>query len=133
MFNSVHHVHYVVHDRDAMVDYIEQNFGMTPDKLETHESVGMKDALYKVGETLIEISEPLNADSNIGQHLAQHGPGVYHVAWGVDNIRDIAKDLADKGNKLRGEDGITHSPRGYLTINIAQENSHGLWLQLAEG
>jgi methylmalonyl-CoA/ethylmalonyl-CoA epimerase len=133
MFNFVHHVHYVVRDRDAMVDYIEKNFGMKPNKLEVHSDRGMKDALYEVGPTLIEITEPLDPSSGIGRHLAQNGPGVYHVAWGVDNLRQVAQDLATKGNKLRGQDGITQSPRGYITANIDPDSSHGLWFQLAQG
>ena len=67
------------------------------------------------------------------KHLATHGPGVYHVAWGVDNIRQVAQDLAAKGNKMRGQDGITTSPRGYLTANIDPGSPHGLRFQLAEG
>ena len=133
MFKFVHHVHYVVRDRDAMVDYIEKNFGMKPEKLEVYADRGMKDALYRVGPTLIEITEPLDANSGIGQHLAKHGPGVYHVAWGVEHLHQVAQDLAAKGNTLRGEGGITQSPRGYLTANIVPESSLGLWFQLAEG
>ena len=133
MFRHVHHVHYVVSDRDAMVDYIEKNFGLKPEKLEEHTDRGMKDALYKVGPTLIEITEPTDPNSGIGQHLAQHGPGVYHVSWGVDNIRQVARDLAAKGNKLRGQGGVTQSPRGYQSVNIEPDSSLGLWFQLSEG
>lgn len=133
MFKFVHHVHYVVSDRDAMVDYIEKSFGMKPDKLEVHADRGMKDALYQVGPTLIEITEPTDPNSGIGQHLAQHGPGVYHVSWGVDNIVQVARDLAAKGNKLRGRGGVTQSPRGYQSVNIEPESSLGLWFQLSEG
>ncbi len=133
MFKFVHHVHYVVHDRDAMVQYMEQNFGMKPDKLVLYEDRGMKDALYDVGQSHIQITEPLNPDSDIAKHLASHGPGVYHVAWGVDNIRQAAQDLATKGNQMRGKDGVTESPRGYLTSNIDPGSSQGLWFQLAEG
>jgi methylmalonyl-CoA epimerase len=133
MLNSVHHIHYVVRDRDEMVEYIRQNFGMEPEDLHIIEDRGMKDALYRVGETLIEITEPLDADSGIGKHLAEHGPGVYHVAFGVDNIHQVAAELAGKGNRLRGEGGTTPSPRGYVTTNIDPADSHGLWFQLAEG
>ena len=133
MLNSVHHIHYVVRDRDEMVEYIRQNFGMEPDDLHVIEERGMKDALYRVGETLIEITEPLDADSGIGQHLAEHGPGVYHVAFGVDNIHQVAAELAGRGNRLRGEGGVTQSPRGYVTANIDPADSHGLWFQLAQG
>ena len=71
MFTSIHHIHYVVRNRDEMVEYISNNFGMEPDDLHVVEGRGMKDALYRVGETLIEITEPaLDADSGIGQHRA---------------------------------------------------------------
>jgi methylmalonyl-CoA/ethylmalonyl-CoA epimerase len=133
MLQYVHHVHYVVQNRDAMVDYLEKNFGMKPDHLVVYEDRGMKDALYDIGKTHIQITEPLDPTSAIGQHLATHGPGVYHVAWGVDNIQKAAQELAAKGNKMRGKDGITESPRGYLTANIDPASSHGLWFQLAEG
>ena len=36
MFNFVHHVRIHVHDRDAMVDYIEKTFGMKPDRLQVY-------------------------------------------------------------------------------------------------
>ena len=133
MFNSVHHIHYVVTDHDAMVEYIRANFGMEPEDLNVIEGRGMKDALYRAGETLIEITEPLDPDSGIGRHLAEHGPGVYHVAFGVDNIQQVAADLAAKGNTMRGEGGVTQSPRGYTTANIDPASSLGLWFQLAEG
>lgn len=133
MFKGVHHVHYVVHSRDEMVAYLEANFGMKPDTLIVYEDRGMKDALYDVGETHIQITEPLHPDSDIARHLTQHGPGVYHVAWAVDNIQQAAQELAAKGNTMRGENGLTESPRGYLTSNIDPASSHGLWFQLAEG
>jgi 4-hydroxyphenylpyruvate dioxygenase-like putative hemolysin len=133
MLQYVHHVHYVVHNRDAMVEYLEQTFGMQPNKLVVYEDRGMKDALYDVGQSHIQITEPLDPNSDIAKHLTTHGPGVYHVAWGVDNLRQVAQDLAAKGNKMRGTDGITTSPRGYLTANIDPSSSHGLWFQLAEG
>jgi methylmalonyl-CoA/ethylmalonyl-CoA epimerase len=133
MFKFVHHVHYVVSDRDAMVAYLDKNFGMKPERLEDHADRGLKEALYQVGPTLIEFTQPTDPNSGIGQHLAQYGPGVYHVSWGVDNIRQVARDLMARGNKLRGQGGVTQSARGYHSINIELADSLGIWFQLSEG
>ena len=133
MFNFVHHVRFLVHDRDAMVDYIEKNFGMTPDRLQVYENRGMSNAIYKVGTTNFEITEPLDPDSAMGRYLAEHGPGVYHLAWGVDDVRRVAQDLTAKGNRLSGEGGVSRSADGYLTATILPESSLGLPFQLAEG
>ena len=133
MFNFVHHVRFLVHDRDAMVEYIRNTFGMKPDRLQVYEQRGMKNAIYKVGPTSFEITEPLDPDSAMGKFLDQQGPGVYHLAWGIDNLQQVAQDLAANGANLRGEGGISQSADGYSTINIDRESSLGLAFQLAEG
>ena len=133
MSNFVHHVRILVNDRDAMVDYIEKNFGMKPDKLQVYENRGMSNAIYKVGPTNFEVTEPLDPDSAMGRYLAQQGPGVYHLAWGVDDVEQVAQELSAKGNKLSGGGGVSRSADGYLTANIPPESSLGLPIQLAEG
>ena len=133
MFKFVHHVRFLVHDRDAKVDYIEKNFGMKPVRLQVYKNRGMSNAIYKVGLTSFEITEPLDPDSAMGRYLAQQGPGVYHLAWGVDDVPFVAQELASKGNKLTGEGGVSRSADGYLTASIHPESSLGLPFQLAEG
>ena len=93
----------------------------------------MSNAIYKVGPTNFEVTEPLDPDSAMGRYLAQQGPGVYHLAWGVDDVQQVAQDLAAKGNKLSGKDGVSRSADGSLTATILPESSLGLPFQLAEG
>lgn len=131
MFHSVHHVHYLVKSLDEMIQYLDKNFGLKPAEVIEHRN--LKEALYDIDKTQIQLTEPLDPNSDMGQKLAKDGPGVWHVAWGVNDIRKVAKDLMAKGNKLRNADGITNSPLGYLTINIDRASSHGMFLQLAEG
>jgi methylmalonyl-CoA/ethylmalonyl-CoA epimerase len=133
MFKFVHHVRILVHKADDMVDYLEKNFGMKPVKVQVYESRGMKNAIYKVGDTNLEFTEPLDPDSGMGKFLEREGPGIYHIAFGVDNLPEVARDLAAKGNKMRGQDGITRSAEGYLTANIDPESSLGFPFQIAEG
>jgi hypothetical protein len=45
MFHCVHHVRILVHDADEMVQYMAQNFAMTPVKVQVYESRGMKNAI----------------------------------------------------------------------------------------
>ena len=60
------------------------------------------------------------------------GPGVMHVAWGVDGIDAAFKSLESSGNTMRG-DAPAISPFGYKTANIETDSSHGIHFQLAEG
>ncbi|MEC9309059.1 MAG: VOC family protein [Chloroflexota bacterium] len=133
MFNSVHHVRILVYNADDMVEYMENNFNMIPIKVQIYEGRGMKNAIYKVGETNLEITEPLDMNSRMGEYLQREGPGVYHIAFGVDEIENAAKALAANGNKMRGEGGLIKSAEGYLTANIDPESSLGFPFQIAEG
>lgn len=133
MFNFVHHVRILVHNADDMVEYLEKNFDMKPVKVQVYESRGMKNAIYKVGDTNLEFTEPLDPNSGMGQFLEREGPGVYHIAFGVDGIEEVAQGLAAKGNKMRGENGLSRSAEGYMTANIDPESALGFPFQVAEG
>ncbi len=132
MLNKVHHVTYVVESVDDMATYIERNFSLTPISRDEFDDRGFKSILYRIGETLVDFFEPLRDDTPMARQLQATGPGVMHVAWGVDGIDAIFADLKSKGNDLRG-DGPSVSPFGYQTLNIETASSHGIHFQLAEG
>lgn len=132
MLNKVHHVTYVVESVDDMVSYLERNFSLTPIRSDEFTERGFKSILYQIGETLVDFFEPLRDDTPMAQQLRATGPGVMHVAWGVDNIGQLFNDLKDKGNEMRG-DGPSTSPFGYQTASIETGSSHGIYFQLAEG
>ena len=132
MFKFVHYVHYLVRDRDKMVAYMDRNFGMKPQKLEHAEDLGTKNALYSVGQTLIEFTEPTKPGTNSALFLKKNGPGVYHVAWGVEQIDQVAQDLVAKGNSFWGKQPVDKSPHGYYTANIDPKDSLDIWFQLSE-
>ena len=132
MFNKVHHVTFVVESIDDMAGYIEQNFSMTPISTDVFEDRGFKSILYRIGETYVDFFEPLRDDTPMAAQLKATGPGVMHVAFGVDGIDQVFADLVDKGNKMRG-DAPAPSPFGYRNLNIDTASSHGILFQLAEG
>ena len=59
MFNSVRHVRILVYNTDDMVEYMENNFNMVPLKVQIYDNRGMKNVIYNVGETNLEMTEPL--------------------------------------------------------------------------
>ena len=134
MLKYAHHVHYVVNNLEEMITYMEKNFGMTPDSVEEHKEYGggLKEALYQVDKTLLDIIEPTNRESSLGRFLQDNGPGMLHVAWAIDDIERAARELAAKGNLFTGQESITQRVRGYREINIDPESSHGIWFQLCE-
>jgi methylmalonyl-CoA/ethylmalonyl-CoA epimerase len=132
MFTKVHHVTYVVESIQQMADYLERNFGLKPERTDDIGDGGFKSILYQIGPTLVDFFEPTREDTAIARQLKEQGPGVAHVAWGVDGIDQAFQDLKAKGNVLRGDSPST-SPFGYKTLTIEPSSSHGIYFQLAEG
>ena len=132
MFNKVHHVTFVVESIDDMANYIERNFSMTPMSTDVFEDRGFKSILYRIGETYVDFFEPLRDDTPMAAQLKATGPGVMHVAFGVDGIDQVFSDLVSKGNQMRS-DAPAPSPFGYRNLNIDTASSHGILFQLAEG
>ena len=132
MLNKVHHVTFVVESIDDMANYIERNFALAPLSRDEFEDRGFKSILYRIGETYVDFFEPLHDDTPTARQLQATGPGVMHVAFGVDGIDQVFADLVDKGNKMRS-DAPAPSPFGYRNLNIDTDSSHGILFQLAEG
>ncbi len=133
MFKYLHHVNYVVENLDAMIEYLEKNFGMKPERVEISKgNHPAKEAVYFAGITEIQVVEPLDTTSAAAKHLAKHGPGVTHVAWGVKNSETLFQHLMENGNVSR-RPAVSVAPRGYKTINIEPSAvSHGVGFQLIE-
>ena len=132
MLNKVHHVTYVVESTSDMAAYMERSFGIKPISTDEFTEQGFKSILFRIGETLVDFFEPMREDTTMARQLKATGPGVMHVAWGVDGIDAVIKRLQDNGNQMRG-DAPAISPFGYKTANIETESSHGIHFQLAEG
>lgn len=103
-------------------------------KLEATEEVaeqGVRVAMLPVGESHIELLEPLTPDSPVGKFLGKRGPGLHHVAIRVDDIRATLKQLKNQGARL-----IDESPRigarGCLVAFIHPSSTNGVLLELVQ-
>ena len=132
MLNKIHHVTYVVESISDMATYMEKSFGIKPISTDEFPEQGFKSILFRIGETLVDFFEPLREDTTMARQLKDTGPGVMHVAWGVDSVDAAFKSLQDSGSTMRG-DAPAVSPFGYKTANIETDSSLGIHFQLAEG
>lgn len=132
MLNKVHHVTYVVESISDMAAYMGKSFDIKPISTDEFPDQGFKSILFRIGDTLVDFFEPLRDDTTMARQLKATGPGVMHVAWGVEGIDAAFQSLQNSGSTMRG-DAPAVSPFGYKTANIETDSSHGIHFQLAEG
>ena len=105
--------------------------GLEVDATEEVADQGVRVAMLAIGDTHVELLEPLSSDSAVGKFLAKRGPGIHHIAVEVKDIRASLAALKSKGARLIDE---TPRPgaRGCLVAFIHPAATHGVLLELVQ-
>jgi methylmalonyl-CoA/ethylmalonyl-CoA epimerase len=106
MLKKIHHVGIVVPDLERAMGLWRDGLGLHVTKSEVVQDQGVKAALLKVGESEIELLEPLNPENGVGKFLARRGGGLHHVCFETD---DVAREL--DGARTKGIQLIDQKPR----------------------
>lgn len=105
--------------------------GFTPDSTEEVTEQGVRVCMLPVGDTHVELLEPLSAESAVGKFLAKRGPGIHHIAIEVRDIDASLAELKSKGARL-----IDESPRvgarGCLVAFVHPSSTNGVLLELVQ-
>ena len=88
-------------------------------------------AMLPIGESRIELLEPISEDSPISKFLEKRGGGIHHIAVQVDDIEASLAQLKSKGMRL-----IDESPRigaeGCLVAFVHPASANGVLLELVQ-
>ena len=87
--------------------------------------------MVPVGESRIELLEPMSADSPIGKFLAKRGEGLHHVALHVDDLSGTVERLKASGTRLISDE-IKVGAGGHLYVFVHPSSAGGVLLELVE-
>lgn len=104
MINKVDHIAIIVKDLDKAVKVYAEGLGLEAKWIEQSDAFQVKMAFIPVGEVFVELIEPIGL-GRARDFLKEHGQGLYHIAYQVD---DIEKAIEAIGAKLMLKD---KSPR----------------------
>src|SRR5687767_5179821 len=65
---------------------IYKALGLSIDDIETVASQGVKTAFLSVGDSNLELLEPLSPESTVAKFIEKRGEGIHHICLRVDNI-----------------------------------------------
>ena len=130
MIKKVHHVGVVVRDMEQAMGFWRDTLGLHVHKEATMHDQGVKAALLTIGDSEIELLEPIVTDNGIARYLESRGEGLHHVCFQVD---DIDRDL--DGLKARGTEMIDQQPRIGIAGRICflhPKAMHGTLVELCQ-
>jgi methylmalonyl-CoA/ethylmalonyl-CoA epimerase len=103
MLSTIDHVGVAVEDIDAAIAVYRDTLGMPLVHRETVAEQGVDAALLDVGDSHVELLQPLGRETAVGRFLARRGPGLHHVAYRVEDIEATLNALAGAGIRLIDE------------------------------
>lgn len=108
-----------------------ENLGLSPMEDETVEAEKVRLSMVPVGESRIELLEPLSDDSPIAKFLAKRGEGLHHVALNVEDLSGTVERLKAAGTRLISDE-IKIGAGGHLYVFVHPSSAGGVLLELVE-
>lgn len=129
--NKIAHIGIAVLSLDETIPFYRDSLGLTFEGIEEVPSEHVKVAFFKIGESSIELLEPLNEQSAIAKFIEKKGEGIHHIALDVNDIQGRLDTLKEQGIPLIHEqpkEGAHQSQVAFLHPKAA----NGVLFELCE-
>jgi len=128
---KVDHIGIATRQIDETLALWRDVLGLEIDSTEELPEQGVRVAMLPIGDSHIELLEPLSQDSPVGKFLAKRGPGIHHIAVRVTDIRASLAQLKEKGTLLIDEIPRTGAG-GCLVAFVHPSSANGVLLELVQ-
>jgi methylmalonyl-CoA epimerase len=129
MLKGINHIGIAVKSlEEARRSYCD-GLGGKPEQ-QLHRTADMVALMVEVGETKLELIEPIGPAGTIAKFIESRGEGIHHICVEVDDIVAALKDLSDKGMRL-----IDREPRQGIEGKVAfvhPKSMNGVLVELVE-
>jgi methylmalonyl-CoA/ethylmalonyl-CoA epimerase len=108
VLTRIDHVGIACRDLPAAIARYESAFGLTVVSVEVNEAQGVREAMLEVsgsplGQSYVQLLEPLGPDTPVGRFVARRGEGLHHVGFGVTDITAALAAIGATGVRLIDE------------------------------
>lgn len=128
---KIAHIGIAVHSLAEALPFYRDCLGLTLEKIETVTSEKVRVAFLSIGESTIELIEPIDETSTVYSFLQKRGEGIHHLALETADIRKQLTSLKEQDVKLVHEEPV----RGALHTEVAfihPKASHNVLIELVE-
>ena len=117
MIKKIHHIAIAVKDVEKAAKFYEKILGLKLGGVEEVAGMDVKVGFIQVGETRIELVQPLDPASGVAKFIEKKGEGIHHICYEVENAADTLETFKEKGVKLIDETprtGAHHTKVGFV-------------------
>jgi len=128
---KIAHIGIAVQNLEAALPFYRDVLKVEVEAVETVESEKVKVAFLKVGETHIELLEPIEETSPIQTFINKRGEGIHHIALEVDDIEKRLTDMRENGIKLINEEAKDGAGDAKIAF-LHPKSTNGVLYELCE-
>jgi methylmalonyl-CoA/ethylmalonyl-CoA epimerase len=108
-----------------------ESLGLSVTHLENVQHEGVRTAMIPIGESRIELLEPLADDTVVGRFLAKQGEGLHHIAIHVDNVSSVFQQMKQAGVRL-ASGGIQVGVGGHSYFFVHPSSASGVLVEICQ-
>ena len=129
--HAIDHIAIAVKNLDEALAFYKAALGLPEICIETVSEQGVRVAKLDIGNTHIELLEPLGPDTPVGKFIENKGPGLHHICVKVDDINSELAKLKSQGTRL-----IDETPKigagGAKIAFVHPKSTGGVLLELSQ-
>lgn len=127
------HISIVVPNLEAAIKTMREIYGLASGEIGENQQQGVRLAYVDLGNSKIELMQPLTADSPIGRFLAKHpAGGLHHLCLGVADVVPIMTELRGKGVRVLGEVKPAYNIHGQQIAFIHPQDFFGALVEIEQ-
>ncbi|MFL6273765.1 MAG: methylmalonyl-CoA epimerase [Blastocatellia bacterium] len=128
---KIDHLGIAVHSIADSLGFYREALGLELKGKEVVADQGVTVAMLPVGESRIELLEPLSEDSTVARFIAKRGEGLHHICYEVENLAAKLAELGARG--VRVLDGYPRrGAEGKLVAFLHPASANGVLVELVE-
>lgn len=101
MFKKLDHIAIVVRDTEEALKFYRDTLKLPLVLSEVIEEAGVRLTHLDLGNLHLQLVQPIRPDHPLSGHLDQHGEGLHHLCFLVDNVPQAMTKLPDQGLRAR--------------------------------
>lgn len=129
--NRIDHLALAVDSIDAALPFFTEVLGLEVTHTDVEEGQGVVVAFLPVGDSEIELIEPVDDGSGVARFLKGRGPGMHHLCVEVDDMDEALERLRAHSVRLIDEEPYIGTG-GRRIVFIHPKAAHGVLVELYE-
>ncbi len=121
------HVAILVRSTDEALRFYEDRLGLRVQSSEEIDSPRARLTYLETGNAYLQLVEPLDPASPLAAWLDEHGEGLHHICFGVDDVAEAVAAISDPGSPVGLGNG-----RGRVSSFVTVAGSNGVRIECTE-